>query len=277
LNPGPLEPLRLMKIVVCVKQVPEITNVRVNPETGTLIREGVASILNPFCEYALDHAVRLKAASPDIEIIAVSMGPPQAQSALMRCLELGADRAVLVSDRKFAGADTWATALTLAAVVRKAVPDADLILVGKQAIDGDTAQVGPEIAEILSMPQIMYGVEMSLTPKRKRIRVKREVESGYEVLEARLPALVSASKGEVLRRMPSLADVLSARRKELQTVTAADLDLSENELGLTGSYTQVVKVFPPAPKQGGRKVEGLEPAAAANEIAAFLKSEGYVG
>jgi electron transfer flavoprotein beta subunit len=264
-----------MKIVICVKQVPEITNVRVNPETGTLMREGVASILNPFCEYALDHAVKLKAAHPETEIIAVSMGPPQAESALMRCLELGADRAILVSDRKFAGADTWATALTLAAVIRKAVPDVDLILVGKQAIDGDTAQVGPEIAEILGMAQIMYGVEMSLTPNRRRIRVKREVESGYEVLEARLPALVSASKGETQRRMPSLADVLSARRKKLRVVTAADLDLPESELGLAGSYTQVVKVFPPSPKHGGRKIEGLEPAAAAAEIAAFLKLEGY--
>lgn len=265
-----------MQIVVCVKQVPEITDVRVNPETGTLIREGVASILNPFCEYALDHAVRLKAAYPEIEIIAVSMGPPQAEAALMRCLELGADQAVLVSDRKFAGADTWATALTLAAVVRKAAPDADLILVGKQAIDGDTAQVGPEIAEILGMAQVMYGVELTLTPNRRRIRVKREVESGYEVLEARLPALVSASKGEPLRRMPSLTDVLAARRRQIQKITAADLDLQESELGLAGSYTQVVKVFPPAPKEGGRRVEGLEPAAAADEIASFLRSEGYL-
>jgi electron transfer flavoprotein beta subunit len=265
-----------MKIVVCVKQVPEITNVRVNPETGTLIREGVASILNPFCEYALDHAVRLTAENPGMEIIAVSMGPPQAQSALMRCLELGADRAILVSDRKFAGADTWATALTLAAVIRKVEPDVDLILVGKQAIDGDTAQVGPEVAEILGMPQIMYGVEMSLTPNRRRIRVKREVESGYEVLETRLPALVSASKGDMMRRMPSLADVLSARRKDMRLATAADLGLAENELGLAGSYTQVVKVFPPAPKKDGMKLEGLEPAAAAKEIATFLKSEGYV-
>jgi electron transfer flavoprotein beta subunit len=122
----------------------------------------------------------------------------------------------------------------------------------------------------------MYGVEMSLTPNRKRIRVKREVESGFEVLEARLPALVSASKGDIMRRMPSLADVLSARRKELRMATAADLELSENELGLAGSYTQVVKVFPPAPKKGGRKVEGLEPAAAAREIAAYLRSEGYI-
>jgi electron transfer flavoprotein beta subunit len=266
-----------MQIVVCVKQVPEITTVRVNPETGTLMREGVASILNPFCEYALDHAARLKAANPEIEVIAVSMGPPQAESALLRCLELGADRAVLVSDRKFAGADTWATALTLAAVIRTAAPGYDLILAGKQAIDGDTAQVGPEIAEILGLPQVMYGVEMSLTPNRKRIRVKREVESGHEVLEARLPALVSASKGEGMRRMPSLADVLAARRKELRKITAADLDLSESELGLAGSYTQVVKVFPPDPKKGGRKLEGLEPAEAAQEIAAFLRAEGYVG
>jgi electron transfer flavoprotein beta subunit len=220
--------------------------------------------------------VRLKAAHPGIEIIAVSMGPPQAEAALLRCLELGADQAVLVSDRKFAGADTWATALTLAAVVRKAAPDADLILVGKQAIDGDTAQVGPEIAEILGMAQVMYGVELTLTPNRRRIRVKREVESGYEVLEARLPALVSASKGEPLRRMPSLADVLAARRRQIQKVTAADLDLQESELGLAGSYTQVVKVFPPPPKEGGRRVEGLEPAAAAEEIASFLRSEGYL-
>jgi electron transfer flavoprotein alpha/beta subunit len=265
-----------MKLVVCVKQVPEITNVRVNPETGTLIREGVASILNPFCEYALDHAVRLKAEHPEIEIIAVSMGPPQAEAVLLRCLELGADRAVLVSDRKFAGADTWATALTLAAVLRKAAPDAALILVGKQAIDGDTAQVGPEMAEILGMAQVMYGVEISLTPNRKRVRVKREVESGYEVIEARLPALVSASKGESLRRMPSLAEVLAARGKEIRKITAADLDLKESELGLVGSYTQVVKVFPPTPKEGGRKLEGLEPAAAAAEIASFLRSEGYL-
>lgn len=265
-----------MKIVVCVKQVPEITNVRVDPETGTLVREGVPSILNPFCEYALDHAIRIKAGDPGIEVMAITMGPPQAQAALMRCLELGADRAILASDRKFAGADTWVTALTLAAVIKKEVPHADLILVGKQAVDGDTAQVGPEIAEILGLPQIMYGVEMFLTPNRKRIRVKREIESGYEVVEARLPALVSASKGEVMRRMPSLADVLSARRKDLRVITAADLDLSESELGLVGSFTQVLKIFPPEPKKGGRKVEGLEPGRAAKEIASFLRSEGYV-
>ncbi len=265
-----------MKIVVCVKQVPEITDVKVDPATGTLIREGITSILNPFCEYALDHAVHLKSETPDIEIVAITMGPPQAKAALLRCLELGADRAVLISDRKFAGADTWATALTLSAAVRAAVPDFDLILMGKQAIDGDTAQVGPEVAEILSLPQITYGVELKLTPNKKRIRVKRETESGYEVLEARLPALVSAGKGDPIRRVPSFQDVLAARLKDMSVITAADLDLDETQLGLKGSYTQVVKVFPPRQKQGGIKLEGIDPEVAARKIAAFLREEKFI-
>lgn len=265
-----------MKIVVCVKQVPEITDVKVNPETGTLIREGITSILNPFCEYALDHALNLKSEMPDIEVIALTMGPPQARSALLRCLELGADRAVLVSDRKFAGADTWATALTLSAAIKIAVPDFNLILMGKQAIDGDTAQVGPEVAEILSLPQITYGVEVQLTPNKKRIRAKRETERGYEVLEARLPALVSTSKGEPIRRVPSFQDVLNARLKEVSVLSADDLGLDETELGLKGSYTQVVKVFPPQQKQGGLKFEDIEPEVAARKIAAFLREENFI-
>jgi electron transfer flavoprotein beta subunit len=265
-----------MKIVVCVKQVPEITDVNVNPETGTLIREGVTSILNPFCEYALDHAARLNSTYNETEVIALTMGPPQAKSALYRCLELGADRAVLVSDRKFAGADTWATALTLSAAIRQAVPDFNLIMLGKQAIDGDTAQVGPELAEILNLPQIMYGADMHLTGKKKRIRVKQETENGYAILEARLPAVVSASKGELIRRVPSFQDVLSARTKDLRVIAADDLDLDEAELGLQGSYTQVVNVFPPAHKQGGTKLEGLEPEVAARKIAAYLREEKFI-
>jgi len=265
-----------MKIVVCVKQVPEITDVKVNPETGTLIREGITSILNPFCEYALDHAVHLKSEHQDTEVIAISMGPPQAKSALLRCLELGADRAVLVSDLKFAGADTWATALTLSSAIKAAVSNVSLILLGKQAIDGDTAQVGPELAEILNLPQITYGVEMHLTATKKRLRVKRETESGYEVLEVRLPAVVSASKGDLIRRIPSFEDVLTARMKELREISADDINLEETELGLRGSFTQVVNVFPPEQKQGGVTLEGLEPEIAARKIAAYLREEKFI-
>jgi electron transfer flavoprotein beta subunit len=265
-----------MKIVVCVKQVPEVTNVLVDPVTGTLIREGVKSILNPFCEYALDHAVRLARQYEDIEVIAITMGPPQAREVLLRSMELGADSGVLVTDRKFAGADTWATAQTLAAAIKFAVPDFDLILVGKQAIDGDTAQVGPEIAEILTLPQITYGVEASLNSSLKQIQVKREIDRGYEVIEATLPALVTFSKGEIVRRVPSLKDLIESRQKPIRTVAAQDLAIPEEELGLKGSFTQVVKVFPPQEKKSGQLLQNIEAEAAAHQIMEFLKERKFI-
>jgi len=265
-----------MKIVVCVKQVPEVTNVQVDPKTGTLIREGVKSILNPFCEYALDHAVRIKNSVPGVSITVITMGPPQARDVLVRSLELGADEGVLITDRKFAGADTWATSLTLAEAIRRVVPDFELVLVGKQAIDGDTAQVGPEIAEILGLPQITYGVEVALTSNRRQVRVTQEVEKGYEVIEASLPALVTCSKGEVVRRAPSFKDVLTARTKPIRIVSANDLDIPEEQLGLQGSYTQVVKVFPPPAKKSNLLLQNLEAADAAREILAFLKEKRFV-
>lgn len=265
-----------MKIVVCIKQVPEVNNVQVDPKTGTLIREGVKSILNPFCEYALDHAVRIASMHENVEIIAMTMGPAQAKDALLRSLELGADKGILVTDRKFAGADTWATASTLAATIRTIVPDFDLVLVGKQAIDGDTAQVGPEIAEILGLPQVTYGVEVSLSKTGRHVQVKCEVERGYEVIEAALPALVTVSKGEVVRRAPSFFDVLQARQKPIQIVTAQDLPIREEELGLRGSFTQVVKVFPPQNKKSCRMIQNEDPRIAAREIFAFLQENRYV-
>jgi electron transfer flavoprotein beta subunit len=265
-----------MKIVVLVKQVPEVTNVQVDPQTGTLIRDGVKSILNPFCEYALDHAVRIAAANEDVEITAISMGPLQAKDVLLRSMELGANRGVLVTDRAFAGADTWATASTLAAAIRVAVPDFDLVIVGKQAIDGDTAQVGPEVAEILGLPQVTYGVEVRLDERLKHVLVKCEVERGYEVIEARLPALVTVSKGEIVRRAPSLEEVIRARQKPIQIVTAKDLPIPVEELGLKGSFTQVVKVFPPQNKKCCRIVQDVEADRAATEIYTFLKEGHFI-
>ena len=265
-----------MKIVVCVKQVPEVTNVQVDPKTGTLIREGVKSILNPFCEYALDHAVRIKHSVPDVSITVVTMGPPQARDVLTRSFELGADEGILITDRKFAGADTWATSLTLAEAIRTAVPDFELVLVGKQAIDGDTAQVGPEIAEILGLPQITYGVEVALASNRRQVRVTQEVEKGYEVIEATLPALITCSKGEVVRRAPSFKDVIISRKKPIKEIKASDLDIPEEQLGLQGSYTQVVKVFPPPAKKSSLLLQNLEAAEAARQIFGFLKEKRFV-
>lgn len=265
-----------MKIVACVKQVPEITDVRINPETGTLMREGVASILNPFCEYAMEAGLDLKRNLPNTELIAISMGPPQARAALMRCLEMGADRAILLSDAKFAGSDTWVTALTLAEAIQKTEGDFDLIIAGKQAIDGDTAQVGPEVAEILGLPGIMYAVGVELTPDNKKARVTREVEKGYEIVEMRLPGLVSMSKGPLIRSVSSFQDMLDARKKEIRLVSAADLEVDQDKLGLEGSPTQVMEIFPPRGKEKGELIDGTDPEPATERLIAFLKERKFI-
>jgi len=265
-----------MKILICVKQVPEIMDVKINPETGTLMREGVDSILNPFCEYAVEMGLDLERRYSDIETVAISMGPPQARTALIRCLEMGIDRAILLADMKFAGSDTWATAFTLAETIRTMEGDFDLILVGKQAIDGDTAQVGPELSEILGIPQIMYAVGVDLIGNKKKVRVKREVETGNEIVEVKLPSLISMSKGPMIRSVSSFKQILDARKKELRVVTTPDLNINENELGLKGSFTQVVKIFPPQVKKMGVLIDGIEPQGAAKKLIEFLKERKFV-
>ena len=267
-----------MKILVCVKQVPEATEVRVNPETGTLNRDGVASILNPFCEYAMDLALTVKAKAPETEIVVLTMGPPQARMALLRCLEMGADEGILVTDRRFAGADTWATALTIARIIDK-LEGVDLILVGKHAIDGDTAQVGPMLAEVLNIPQITYAVGLEVETGGKgagRVKVRRENEGGHETVQMRLPGLVSVSRGAASRQVCSFEAILAARAKEIRAMTADDLGLDEAELGLKGSLTQVVKVFPPTVKAPGRIVSGTDAQKAAAEIVGLLAEKHFV-
>ncbi|MHA2400600.1 MAG: electron transfer flavoprotein subunit beta/FixA family protein [Promethearchaeota archaeon] len=266
-----------MKIIVTIKQVPEANKVAIDPKTGTLIREGVESILNPFCEYALDLAVYLRKKNPDlrIEIIAISMGPSQAKYALIRCLELGADRAYLLSDRKFAGSDVWATSLTLKEGILRKIRDFDLILAGKQAIDGDTAQVPAELAENLGIPHIYYGFDIRI--EKKKIKVKKETEKGYQVIESRLPALVTISKGpSAIRRFPSMKDMIEARKKSLEIISAESLDLDESETGLNGSFTQVVKVFSPPVKKAGEIIDGSDSLVAANKLFTFLKEKKIV-
>ncbi len=266
-----------MKIIVAIKQVPEADKVAVNSETGTLIREGIESILNPFCEYALDMAVKIRNDNPEVavEIIAISMGPPQAKMALLRCLELGADRAILLSDRAFAGSDVWATALTLKEGIRKTIPEFNLILCGKQAIDGDTAQVPAELAENLGIPQIFYGIDVKV--EKKKIMVKKETENGFQIIETRMPALVTISKGPSnIRRLPSMKNVIEARSKLLEVITAADLDIDKEKLGLNGSYTQVINVFAPPIKESGIVIDGSDPGKAAEQMMVFLRKNKLI-
>lgn len=260
-----------MKIIVPVKQVPEVAEVKINPDTGTLIRDGVPSILNPFCELAVEAAIQLKEAHGG-EVVVMTMGPPQAVDVLYKALAMGADSAVHLTDRVFAGADTWATALTIAEQIKKM--EFDIIIVGKQAIDGDTAQVGPEIAELLSIPQICYVRHIEISEDGKSIIAHRETDEGYEVVKAKLPVLLTATKGLNEPRLPNIMGIMKAKKKPLEVVDAASLGVSEDVLGLKGSPTTVRKVFAPDKRAGGVKVEADDPAAVAKQLVEYLAKKG---
>lgn len=257
-----------MEIVVCIKQVPDTTEVKLDSKTNTLIREGVPSIINPFDMYALEEGLRLKEQYGGT-VTVLSMGPPQVESALREAVALGVDRIVLVSDRAFAGADTWATSLTLAAGIRK-LGKFDLLITGKQAVDGDTAQVGPGIAEHLGISQVTF-VRKVVGIEKNIITVQRAVEDGYEVLAAPLPVMLTVLKEINEPRLPSLKGKMRARKEPLTVLRAADLEIGDYKTGLDGSPTQVVKVFTPPKKTGGQRWEG-EPDELAGKLADFLKT-----
>lgn len=245
-----------MNIVVCIKQVPETTEVRINPETNTLMREGVKAIINPFDMYAIEEAVRLKERFGG-KISVITMGPPQADSALREAISMGADEGYLVCDRAFAGSDTWATSYTLAGAIKK-LGGFDLIICGKQASDGDTAQVGPGISTHLNIPQVTY-VKKIEEVTGKSMRLERMLEEGYEIIETPLPALLTVVKEINEPRIPSLKGLMRAKSAKITTFTQKELDLDPQQIGLCGSPTQVVKIFTPAPRVGGQILKGEIP------------------
>jgi len=251
-----------MNIIVCIKQVPETTEVRINPETNTLIREGVKSIINPFDMYAIEEAVRLKERFGG-KITAVTMGPPQAEAALKEAISMGVDEGVLVCDRAFAGSDTWATSYTLAGAIKK-LGEFDLVLCGKQASDGDTAQVGPGISAHLNIPQVTY-VKKIEEIKDKNMRVERMLEEGFEIIETPLPALLTVVKEINEPRIPSLKGMMRAKSAKISVWGQKDLNLDPQNIGLCGSPTQVVKIFTPPQRTGGQILQGET-----HEIAAKL-------
>ncbi|MCM0759267.1 electron transfer flavoprotein subunit beta/FixA family protein [Sporomusa sphaeroides DSM 2875] len=240
-----------MEIIVCVKQVPDTTEVKIDPQTNTLIRQGVPSIVNPFDKNALEEALKLKEKHGG-RVMVISMGPPQAAEALKECIAMGADEAVLLSDRAFGGADTLATSRTLAAGIKK-FGNFDVILCGKQAIDGDTAQVGPELAEHLAISQLTYVSKLDITDGV--VRVEREHEEGYEVIETTLPVLISVVKSINEPRYASIKGRMKANRKEVPVWTAADVDVNLDEIGLRGSPTQVRRIFTPQQRVQGEIIQ----------------------
>jgi len=244
-----------MNIIVCIKQVPDTTDIKIDPETNTLIRQGVASIINPFDMYAIEEALRIKerlGASSKVTVL--TMGPPQAESALREAIGLGCVEAVLVSDRVFAGSDTWATSYTLACAIKK-IGEFDLIICGKQAMDGDTAQVGPGISVQLNIPQVTY-VKKVREINDKSASVERMTEEGYEIIESPIPCLLTVVKEINEPRLPSLKGKMKAKKAQITTWASEDIGADPERLGLPGSPTQVIKIFTPSPRKGGQMLEG---------------------
>lgn len=242
-----------MKIIVCIKQVPDTTDVKIDPKTGTLIREGVPSIVNPDDKHAIEEGMRLKEKFGG-RVIVISMGPPQADEALREALAMGVDEAILLSDRAFAGADTLATSYTLATCIKK-IGGYDLVICGRQAIDGDTAQIGPQMAEYLGLPQVTYVRKLEV--KGKKIVTERLLEDGYEKIETTLPALVTVVKDLNKPRYPSIGGIVEAyREREVKVRTSRDIDVNSSMIGLDGSATQVIRTFAPEPKGEGEIISG---------------------
>lgn len=241
-----------MNIVVCIKQVPDSAEVRINPETGTLIRDGVPSIINPYDLHAIEAGLQLKEKLGG-RVVVLTMGPPQAEQALRDAIAMGADEAVLLTDRAFAGADTWATAYTLSKAIKKI--GADIIICGKQAIDGDTAQVGPELAEFLDIPHVAYVRRIS-SVNEKSITVERLMEEGYDIVESSIPVLITVVKELNEPRLPSLRGKMAAKKAEIKKFGLKDIEAEETLVGLKGSPTQVKKIFAPELKKERKILEG---------------------
>jgi len=241
-----------MRIIVCIKQVPDTAEVRINPETNTLIRDGVPSIINPYDTHAIEAGLQLREKAGG-SVTVLTMGPPQAEEALKEAISMGADEAVLLTDRAFAGSDTWATAYTLAKAIDHV--GADVILCGKQAIDGDTAQVGPEIAEFLDIPHVAY-IRKIDDVTDNRIVVQRLMDDGYDVVESSLPVLLTVVRELNSPRLPSLKGKMAAKKAVIKKLAAADIGAEEESLGLKGSPTQVRNIFAPEVRKDRKMFEG---------------------
>ncbi|MGL4772365.1 MAG: electron transfer flavoprotein subunit beta [Clostridium sp.] len=259
-----------MNIVVCLKQVPDTTAVKIDPKTGTLIRDGVPSIINPEDKHALEAALQIKENS-GAKVTVLSMGPPQAQNALREALCMGADEAILITDRAFAGADTLATSNALAGALRKL--EYDIIFAGRQAIDGDTAQVGPEIAEHLSIPQVTYVQDVKV--EEDGLVVNRALEDGYELIRVQTPCLLTAIEELNHPRYMSVGLIFETANKEITIWSADDIDVDKAVLGLKGSPTKVKKSMTKEAKGAGELVN--KPAnEAVSYVLGKLKEKHYI-
>lgn len=262
-----------MHFVVCIKQVPETASVNIDPKTHTLIREGVTSIINPFDMYAIEEGLRLREKLGGT-VTVLSMGPPQAEQALREAIAMGVNDGILLADKALAGSDTWATSYVLSMAIRK-IGDASLVICGKQASDGDTAQVGPGIAAQLDLPQITY-VRKIEEIDAQHIVAERLLEDGYEAIHSPLPCVLTVVKEINEPRLPSLKGKLAAKKAVITVWKASDLQCDPSQIGLDGSPTRVVNIFTPPARQGGEMLKG-EPENMATELVDKLKDAVIAG
>lgn len=260
-----------MKIVVCVKQVPDTSDIKWT-ENNTMVREGVESIMNPFDEYAVETAVRIKEANPDTTITVITMGPPQAKDVLKRGIAMGADEAILLTDKKFAGADTQATSRTLATAIKNKIGEFDLIICGMFAIDGDTAQTGPSIAEHLGIAQVTYAKELQYSGGQSIIAT-REVDEGMQKVEMQLPGVVCMLKCDYEPRKPSIKGTMKANKTPIAEYSMEDLGLSPELVGIKGSPTFVSKAFRPEARNAGELIQAPSAREAAIALIERLKED----
>lgn len=258
-----------MKIAVCIKQVPDTADIKWT-ENNTIQREGVESIINPFDMYAIETALRLKDKLKNVNITAISMGPPQAEEILKKSISMGVDEGILLSDRKFAAADTVATSRTLAGAIKEKLPDVDLIICGQFATDGDTAQTGPSIAQHLGIPQVTYVKEI-MGYKDGILTVKKEIEDGIEILKIQLPAVLCMLKCDYEPRRPLISGFIKSHKSNVKTYSMEDIKLPPEEVGMKGSPTYVSKAFRPEQKAGGEVITPENSAKGAELIKEKLK------
>ncbi|WP_311531879.1 electron transfer flavoprotein subunit beta/FixA family protein [uncultured Anaerococcus sp.] len=269
-----------MNIFVCAKQVPDTNEIKIDPVTNTLIRKGVPSILNTYDAFALEQALRIKDKDPEVKITVISMGPPQADQMLRDCLAVGADNAYLVTDRKFGGSDTLATSYIISEAIKKVAETEgkpDMVFCGLQAIDGDTAQVGPEIAEHLDLPQVTYGYTAEVN--EEGLKVLKEVEGGALEIQMTLPALVTFTKyGDEELRYPKIKNKLKAKKANIEQITFEELKetIDETAIGLKGSPTRVNKSYTPTVEKVGEMFEDMDADEAADKLIAALADKKLI-
>ena len=261
-----------MNVVVCLKQVPGTTQVKIDPQTNTLIRQGIENIINPFDTYAIEEGVRLRERTGG-KVTAISMGPPQAETALREAISLGADEGILLSDPAFAGADTWATSYTISAALRK-LGQYDLVICGRQTLDGDTGQVGPQLAEMLALPFIAYVSQIEEIADGS-LRVQRMVEDGYEVVESPLPAVITVVKEINMPRLPSLRGIARSKSATIPVWGAKELNTDPGRVGLAGSFTRVIRIFSPQRVCQGEIFQG-EAKEQVDCLVNRLKDDGFI-